>query len=103
MIDRQLVVVALGLLLLACEGPAGPPGDRGEAGPGSPGPQGPVGATGPQGPAAPTPEAGATIPVGCLSPCHGFNGVVSQFQTSAHYTEYLANVTSATPDCGYGV
>ena len=28
---------------------------------------------------------GVNIPVSCLSPCHGFNGVVSQFQTSVHY------------------
>jgi hypothetical protein len=40
----------------------------------------------------------ASIPVSCLSPCHGFNGVVSQFQSSVHYTEYLANVASATPE-----
>ena len=53
---------------------------------------GPPGASGTGG------EGGAFIPVGCLSPCHGFNGVVSQFQTSVHYTEYLANVVSATPE-----
>ncbi|HEY5243485.1 MAG TPA: hypothetical protein VIJ22_18520, partial [Polyangiaceae bacterium] len=52
---------------------------------------GPPGASGTGG------EGGAFIPVGCLSPCHGFNGVVSQFQSSVHYTEYLANVVSATP------
>jgi hypothetical protein len=40
----------------------------------------------------------ASIPVGCLSPCHGFAGVVSQFQTSIHYTEYLVNAASATPE-----
>jgi hypothetical protein len=39
-----------------------------------------------------------SIPVSCLSPCHGFNGVVSQFQTSAHYTEFLTNESSATPE-----
>jgi hypothetical protein len=39
-----------------------------------------------------------SIPVSCLSPCHGFNGVVAQFQTSVHYTEYLVNVSSATPE-----
>ncbi len=33
-----------------------------------------------------------------MSPCHGFNGVVSQFQASVHYTEYLVNVASATPE-----
>jgi hypothetical protein len=101
MISRQLLAAALGLLVAACEGPTGPPGEQGEAGPGSPGPQGSAGATGAQGPAASTPEAGATIPVGCLSPCHGFNGVVSQFQTSVHYTEYLANVVSATPETAW--
>jgi hypothetical protein len=99
MIKRQLAVAALGLLVAACEGPAGPSGEQGETGLGSQGPQGPTGATGAQGPAAPPiPEAGVSIPVGCLSPCHGFNGVVSQFQTSVHYTEYLANVVSATPE-----
>jgi hypothetical protein len=43
-------------------------------------------------------DGGVAIPVGCLSPCHGFNGVVAQFQTSVHYTEYLVNVSSATPE-----
>ena len=46
-------------------------------------------------------EGGAFIPIGCLSPCHGFNGVVSQFQSSVHYTEYLANVVSATPETAW--
>src|SRR5208282_2674838 len=41
---------------------------------------------------------GVTVSTSCLSPCHGFNGVVAQFQTSVHYTEYLANVASATPE-----
>jgi Cytochrome c552 len=27
-----------------------------------------------------------------------YNGVVSQFQTSVHYTEYLVNISSATPE-----
>ena len=53
---------------------------------------------GPAGPMAMNAEAGVSIPVSCLSPCHGFNGVVSQFQTSVHYTEYLANTASATPE-----
>jgi hypothetical protein len=94
-------IVAFALLIIGCEGPSGPQG-QGEAGAQGPeGPQGPVGATGPQGSAAPVPEAGASIPVGCLSPCHGFNGVVSQFQTSAHYTEYLVNAASATPETAW--
>jgi hypothetical protein len=43
-------------------------------------------------------DAGVSIPVSCLSPCHGFNGVVAQFQTSVHYSEYLANVVSPAPE-----
>jgi hypothetical protein len=65
---------------------------------GAPGATGPVGAMGPPGAPGVGGEGGTFIPVGCLSPCHGFNGVVSQFQTSVHYTEYLANVVSATPE-----
>ena len=37
----------------------------------------------------------AAIPVSCLSPCHGFNGVVPQFQTSAHYIAYVQNLGTA--------
>jgi hypothetical protein len=58
-------------------GPAGPAGDAGAPG-----------ATGPSGFDADA----ASIPVSCLSPCHGFNGVVSQYQTSTHYIAYLQNV-----------
>jgi hypothetical protein len=58
---------------------------------------GPSGATGPAG-ASPLEGGVAFIPVSCLTPCHGFNGVVAQFQTSVHYTEYLVNVASATPE-----
>jgi hypothetical protein len=58
-------------------------------------------ASGAQGPAT-IGDGGATIGVAiqisCVSPCHGFNGVVSQFQASVHYTEYLANISSATPE-----
>jgi hypothetical protein len=99
--------------LTRCSGPTGPAGAAGPSGEagapgatGASGATGPAGATGAMGPAggAPledggVPEGGfADIPVSCLSPCHGFNGVVSQFQTSVHYTEYLVNVSSATPE-----
>jgi hypothetical protein len=98
----------LGILLLlivaACEGPAGPEGPQGEAG--SAGKQGSTGTMGPRGPAGPAGEAGTStladagiaIQASCLSPCHGFNGVVAQFQTSTHYLEYLSNASSATPE-----
>ena len=66
--------------------------------PGYAGEAGTAGMQGPAGPMAMNAEAGVSIPVSCLSPCHGFNGVVSQFQTSVHYTEYLANAASATPE-----
>jgi hypothetical protein len=101
MIDRRSAFAVFALLAAECEGPTGPQGPEGQVGSGSQGPPGQTGATGPQAAPAPTPEAGAYIPVGCLSPCHGFNGVVAQFQTSAHYTEYLVNVTSATPETAW--
>jgi hypothetical protein len=44
------------------------------------------------------PDGGGFLPISCLSPCHGFNGVVAQFKSSVHFTEYLVNVASATPE-----
>ena len=38
------------------------------------------------------------LPTSCLSPCHGFNGVVSQFQSSAHYIAYVQNLGSTTAE-----
>jgi hypothetical protein len=90
------------LLLTACTGPTGPAGETGEAGPGGPhGEAGPAGPAGKSGMSAELPENGVAIPVSCLSPCHGFNGVVAQYQTSVHYTEYLVNVSSATPETAW--
>jgi hypothetical protein len=60
-----------------------------------------MGATASLGGAGMNSDGGVSIPVGCLSPCHGFNGVVAQFQTSVHYTEYLVNVSSATPETAW--
>ena len=107
-IENRLGVVLL-LLLAACEGPTGPSGAEGK--PGTTGAQGSTGTAGPRGPAgaagaagaaaeggAPLPDSGIAIQASCLSPCHGFNGVVSQFQTSDHYIEYLTNAVSATPE-----
>ena len=98
----RLMMMTLALLgvVSACEGPDGPAGAAGttaEAGAqGSTGPAGPVGAMGPEG----SFDAGgvdlASIPVSCLSPCHGFNGVVTQFKTSAHYIAYVQNLGTAT-------
>jgi hypothetical protein len=89
---------ALAVLLTACTGPTGPDGEPGKTG--SEGARGEAGPRGPQGEAgvAMLPDTGTSIPVSCLTPCHGFNGVVAQYQTSIHYKEYLANVVSPTPE-----
>jgi Collagen triple helix repeat (20 copies) len=100
----QASPVVLLLALVGCGGPSGPQGAFG-----APGPSGPQGATGAAGDAGQAGEAGAPglpgdaamtgdLPTSCLSPCHGFNGVVAQYQTSVHYTEYLANLVSPTPE-----
>jgi hypothetical protein len=104
---RALRRVALLTVLLApgaCAGPDGPAGVAGSNGEaGAQGTAGPMGAMGPAGPAGGSSLDGsvASIPVSCLSPCHGFNGVVAQFQTSVHYTEYLVNVASAAPETAW--
>lgn len=89
--------------LTACSGPTGPAGEQGEAGPTGPqGIQGPAGPTGDAGPPGTSSIVGvgeggvSTIPVSCLSPCHGLNGVVPQYQGSIHYMVYLANVDTTT-------
>jgi hypothetical protein len=89
------------------QGPPGAQGPRGPAGPtgetGEPGPAGPAGPEGPEGPAGPAGSAGSgdggaggviegTLNVGCLSPCHGFTGIVEQWKTSTHFATYVANL-----------
>jgi hypothetical protein len=106
---RLAVLVVVGSILSACSGPDGPAGSAGQNG--EAGAQGASGATGTMGSMGPAGPPGAldsldgsitgAIPVSCLSPCHGFNGVVAQFQTSVHYTEYLVNVSSATPETAW--
>ncbi len=99
----EILSIAISVFVAACSGPTGPTGAQGEAGP--PGPQGAQGTAGPMGDAGPPGamallgDAGAsTIPVSCLSPCHGFNGVVTQYQGSIHYMVYLANVDTTTAE-----
>ncbi|HMR74988.1 MAG TPA: hypothetical protein PKD61_07750 [Polyangiaceae bacterium] len=78
------------------DGKTGATGEEGPAGPaGTAGPEGPAGPTGPEGPAGPgldggIPEGGLTT--GCLSPCHGFTGIVEQWKTSTHFAVYSANL-----------
>jgi hypothetical protein len=32
------------------------------------------------------------LPASCLSPCHGFNGIVEQWKTSTHYATFISNL-----------
>lgn len=92
-------------------GPAGAQGPRGEVGPtgetGEPGPAGPAGPQGPSG-AAGSGDGGAggviegTLNVGCLSPCHGFTGIVEQWKTSTHFATYVANLGGEEVDSWTG-
>lgn len=102
--STSVAVGALSLADCSSTGPQGPMGPAGSTGSqGTPGPQGPAGDAGPPGIA---PDGGLTA--SCLSPCHGFGGVVSQYQTSVHYAAYVDNLnggevaswTGASQPCG---
>lgn len=88
-----LVLVAsfVGGVTAACSGADGAPGATGATGPtGSQGPPGSIGPTGMQGPPGGMPDGGLTA--SCLSPCHGFNGIVEQWKTSTHFAAYVSNL-----------
>ena len=74
------------LAVASCEGPEGPAGPTGAAAP--PAPPAPSGTPGGVGPAG---VADGGLAVGCMSPCHGFNGIVEQWKTSTHFLAQLAN------------
>jgi Collagen triple helix repeat (20 copies) len=91
------------------QGPKGDPGSDGKAGPDGPaGPQGPTGSEGPAGPAGLDGDLGAagagasSLSLGCLSPCHGFTGVVEQWKTSTHFATYVANLGGEEVDTWTG-
>ncbi len=93
MITRLYWVLALGTVSIACTGPAGPPGARGARG--DAGPQGLSGQQGPPGLMTSIdagPDAGVALSTSCLSPCHGFTGIVAEWQASTHYATYIANL-----------
>ena len=74
------------LAMASCEGPEGPAGPAGPAGvAGIPASTGTPGGVGPAG------VADGGLAVGCMSPCHGFNGIVEQWKTSTHFLAQLAN------------
>ena len=94
---------------LGCTGSDGKDGATGQTGPdgenGEPGADGKTGATGETGAmgadgmdgAVGEPGADAVVPDGtvntsCLSPCHGFNGVVEQWKSSTHFASFIANL-----------
>jgi len=84
-------------------GPAGPDGSIGATGP--EGPTGPTGATGPDGPTGPAGSAGSGdggLDTSCLSPCHGFTGIVEQWKTSTHFAVYVSNLGGEEADTWTG-
>jgi hypothetical protein len=88
------------------KGPKGEPGADGDVGPR--GPAGPKGAEGPAGPAGPAGEPGVggandmALQTGCLSPCHGFTGIVEQWKTSTHFATFIANLGGEEVDSWTG-
>ena len=75
-------------------GPTGPQGSKGQTGQtGQTGPAGPPGdSTGDAGAAGAMNVPGSVLTAGCLSPCHGFTGIVEEWKTSRHYATYIANL-----------
>jgi hypothetical protein len=86
-------ILSLSVAIAACtgaDGEKGEPGAPGAAGAqGSPGPAGSQGNDGPIGPIG-TPDGG--LATSCLSPCHGFGGIVEQWKTSTHFAAFIANL-----------
>src|SRR5690242_3618484 len=88
-----------GFVLASCGGggrPPGPTGATGLTGPqgaaGLPRPARPPGEAGTPGTSLAGFEGGAALPSSCLSPCHGFNGIVEQWKTSTHYSAFISNL-----------
>ncbi|MEO7036156.1 MAG: hypothetical protein ABI548_19610 [Polyangiaceae bacterium] len=98
-----LVGAALGAVITSCAGSDGKDGATGATGtqgangtPGKAGPVGPAGADATLGEAGAAGASGAIangfLNVSCLSPCHGFAGIVPQWQTSTHFATYISNL-----------
>jgi hypothetical protein len=90
---------ALGLAIASCSGRDGKDGVTGATGsqgadgtPGDAGPEGPAGMDITLGAAGAAGLAEGLLNVSCLSPCHGFAGIVAQWQTSTHFATYIANL-----------
>ena len=86
-----VALIAAGVLLSGCAGSDGANGKDGTAGgAGAQGTAGPAGPSGLVGPAGAGVDGG--LATSCLSPCHGFNGIVEQWKTSVHFATYVANL-----------
>jgi hypothetical protein len=86
------LATAYALAAFECTGPdgaAGPPGATTTSAQGAPGPAGAQGPVGPQGTSA---ALDGGLPASCLSPCHGFGGIVEQWKTSTHYATFISNI-----------
>lgn len=101
-------VLAMGLTVVACDGPAGPQGPTGPEGPEGPvgpqGPTGPAGPAGPQGPAGPTGSTGEPGPTGTANVIYSewfLSGTWTGFGTpSAHFDRDVPELTSAIRTSG---
>lgn len=96
----------IGGALWACTGSDGAPGTPGAAGTaGAQGPSGgggPAGSAGPQGMPGPSGVIDGGLPSSCLTPCHGFNGIVEQWKTSTHYATFVSNLGGTEVDTWTG-
>lgn len=87
----MLSCLALVVANAGCTGPDGAPGTVGVAGAsGGQGTPGPAGPSGPKGDNVGIDAGGLSS--SCLSPCHGFNGIVEQWKTSTHYATFISNL-----------
>ncbi|MDB4998868.1 MAG: hypothetical protein JWM74_6300 [Myxococcaceae bacterium] len=89
---RVVAILSLSIAFNAgCTGPDGADGSVGAAGAaGGQGTPGPAGPSGPKGDGTIGVDGG--LPTSCLSPCHGFNGIVEQWKTSTHYSTFISNL-----------
>ncbi len=91
MVGASVLVVSAFAACVGDDGATGPAGPAGTAGAqGTAGPEGPRGLTGDAGAAGVGVDGG--IATSCLSPCHGFGGIVEQWKTSTHYATFIANL-----------
>jgi len=97
LVGSVLVVVSATIALDACEGPTGPAGPPGAAGqPGAAGEKGQTGQAGTPGANGEAIAFDGGLTTSCLSPCHGFNGIIDQWKTSTHYFGAITNTDETT-------